>query len=122
MMQKIYAASYAISCWSEWLFFAALAALFVIPFTALDVRFAAWCAAVLVAFSSMAARGISQAFCRALLRRHRTSRQFTNQEARQIEFLEQQERASQLAVDAGRQEAERLQQDVAAWWVNRNRF
>ena len=71
MMHRIYAASYAVYYWSDWLFLAAFAALFVIPFTSLDARFAAWCIALLIAFVSLAARGASEALCRALLRRQR---------------------------------------------------
>ena len=77
MMHRIYAASYAVYYWSDWLFLAAFAALFVIPFTSLDARFAAWCVALLIAFVSLVGRGSSEALCRALLRRQRARRQFT---------------------------------------------
>jgi hypothetical protein len=122
MMQRIYGASYAVYYWSDWLFLAAFATLFVIPFTSLDTRFAAWCIALLIAFVSLAARGASEALCRALLRRHRARGQFTEEEARRIEFLEQQERASHIEQEAVRLAAERHQQSVGAWWINRHRI
>ncbi len=122
MMHRIYAVSYAVYYWSESLLFAALAALFVIPFTSLDARFAAWCVALLVCFLSAVASGISQALCRALMRRHRTRRQFTDEEARKIEFLEQERQASHVASEADRLASERHQQTIDAWWINRNRI
>ncbi len=121
MMHRIYASSYAVHYWSDWLFLAAFAALFVIPFTSLDARFAAWCIALLIALVSLVARGASEALCRALLRRHRARRPFTEEEARKIEFLEQQGRASNIAQEASRLAAERHQQSVEAWWINRHR-
>ncbi len=121
MMHRIYAASYAVHYWSDWLFLAAFTALFVIPFTSLDARFAAWCIALLIAFVSLAARGASEALCRALLRRQRARRQFTEEEARRIELLEQQGRASHIAYKATHLAAERQQQSVEAWWINRHR-
>ncbi len=120
-MHRIYAASYAVYYWSDWLFLAAFAALFVIPFTSLDARFAAWCIALLIAFVSLAARGASEALCRALLCRQRTRRQFTEREARRIEFLEQQGRASHIVHEATHLAAERQRQSVEAWWTNRHR-
>ena len=121
MMHRIYAASYAVYYWSDWLFLAAFAALFVIPFTSLDARFAAWCIALLIAFVSLAARGASEALCRALLRRQRATRHFTEEEARRIEFLEQQGRASNIVHEATHLAAERQRQSVEAWWTNRHR-
>jgi hypothetical protein len=94
----------------------------VIPFTSLDARFAAWCIALLVAFVSLAARGASEALCRALLRRHRARRPFTEEETRRIEFLGQQGRDSHIAQEASRLAAERHQQSVEAWWINRHRI
>ena len=122
MMHRVYGASYAIYYWSDWLFLAAFAALFVIPFTSLDARFAAWCVALLIAALSLAARGLSQALCRALLRRHRATRQFSQEEARKIEFLEAEARASRLDHVASRLAAERQQQSVEAWWINHRRL
>lgn len=122
MIHRIYAASYAVYYWSDWLFLAAFAALFVIPFTSLDARFATWCIALVIAILSLAAKGLSEALCRALLRRHRARRQFSEEEARRIEFLEEQERAAHLAHDASRLAAERRQQSVEAWWINRHRI
>lgn len=121
-MHRIYAVSYAVYYWSEWLIFVALAALFVIPFTSLDARFAAWCIALLVCFLSAAASGISQALCRALICRHRAQRQFTDEESHKIDFLEQQRQASHVASEAGRPATERHQQTINAWWINRNRI
>lgn len=121
MTHRIYAASYAVYYWSDWLFLAAFAALFVIPFTSLDARFAAWCVALFVAIVSLLAHGLSEALCRALLRRHRAP-QFSEEEARRIEFLEEQERAAHLAHEASRLAAERHQQSVEAWWINRHRI
>jgi len=120
-MHRMYAASYAVYYWSDWLFLAAFAALFVIPFTSLDARFAAWCIALLIAFVSLAARGASEALCRALLRRQRPRRQFTEEEARRIEFLEQQGRASHIVHEATHVAAERQRQSVEAWWTDRHR-
>jgi hypothetical protein len=122
MMHRIYAASYAVYYWSDWLFLAAFAASFVIPFTSLDARFPAWCIALLIAFVSLVARGASEALCRALLRRQRARRQFTQEEARRIEFLEHQGRASHIAQEASHLAAERDQQSVEAWWINRHRI
>lgn len=122
MMRRIYAISYAVYYWSDWLFLAAFAALFVIPFTSFDARFAAWCVALLIAILSLAARGLSEALCRALLRRHRAGRQFSEEEARRIEFLEEPERAAHLAHEESRVTAERHQQSVEAWWINRHRI
>lgn len=122
MMRWIYAASYEVYYWSDWLFLAAFAALFVIPFTSLDARFAAWCIALFVAILSLGARGLSETLCRALLRRHRARRQFSEEEARRIDFLEEQERAAHLAHEASRLAAERHQQSVQAWWINRHRI
>lgn len=122
MMRRIYAITYAIYYWSDWLFLAAFAALFVIPFTSLHARFAAWCIALVVAMLSLAVRGLSEALCLALQRRHRARRQFSEEEARRIEFLEEQERAAHLAHDASRLAAERHQQSIEAWWINRHRI
>lgn len=122
MMHRIYGASYAVYYWSEWLFFAAFVALFVIPFTSLDARFAAWCIALLIAVLSLAAGGLSEALCRALLRRHRARRHFSDEEARKIEFLEDEARASHLVREASRLAAERHRQSVEAWWINRHRI
>jgi hypothetical protein len=122
MMHRTYAASYVVYYWSDWLFLAAFAALFVIPFTSLDARFAAWCIALFIAFVSLAARGVSEALCRALLRRQHVRRPFTEDEACKIEFLEQQGHASHIAQEASHLAAERHQQSVEAWWINRHRI
>ena len=121
MMHRIYGASYAVYYWSDWLFLAAFAALFVIPFTSLDARFAAWCVALLIAALSLAAGGLSEALCRALLRRQRARRQFSQEEARKIEFLESEARAPCLDHEASRLPAERHQQSVEAWWITHQR-
>lgn len=107
MMHRVYDASYAIYYWSDWLFLASFAGLFVIPFTSLDARFAAWCVALLIAALSLAARGLSEALCRALLRRHRARREFSREEARRIDFLEGETRASCVDHEARRLEAQR---------------
>jgi hypothetical protein len=120
-MQRIYAVSYAIYYWSEWLFLLAFASLFVIPFTSLDARFAAWCVALVVAFASLAAGGLSEALCRALLRWRRERRGFSEEKARRIEFLEEDRRVSHVAQEASRLAAERHQQSVEAWWINNRR-
>jgi hypothetical protein len=122
MMHKIYGASYAVYYWSNWLFLAASSALFVIPFTSLEARFADWCVALLIAVLCLAAGELSEALCRALLRRQRARRQFSQEEACGIEFLEAETRASSLDHEASRLAAERHQQDVEAWWINRHRF
>lgn len=122
MMHRIYGASYAVYYWSDWLFLAAFAALFVIPFTSIEARFAAWCVALLIAALCLAARGLSEALCRALLRRQRARRQLSQEEARRIEFIEAEGRASGLDNEASRLAAERHQQSVEAWWINRHRF
>lgn len=122
MMHRIYGASYAVYYWSDWLFLAAFAALFVIPFTSIDARFAAWCIAFLIAALSLAARGLSEALCRALLRRHRAKRQISQEDARRIEFLEAEARVSCLDYEARRLAAERHQQSVEAWWINQHRL
>jgi hypothetical protein len=121
MKHRIYGASYAVYYWSDWLFLVAFAALFVIPFTPLDARFAAWCIALFIAILSLAANGVSEALCRALLRRHRGRRLLSEEEAHRIEFLEEQERAAHLPDEAGRLAAERHQQSAEAWWINRHR-
>jgi hypothetical protein len=121
MMHRIYGASYAIYYWSNWLFLAAFAALFVIPFTSIDARFAAWCSALLIAVMSLLAGGLSEALCRALLRRHRSRRQFSQEEARRIDFLEAEARASSLHHEASRLAAEQHQRNVEAWWINNHR-
>ena len=121
MIYRIYDASYAVYYWSDWLFLAAFASLFVIPFTSLDARFATWCVAFLIAVLSLGAKGVSEALCRALLRRQRAKRQFSQKEARRIEFLEAEARASSLDHETSRIEAERHQQSVEAWWINRQR-
>jgi len=120
-MHRLYEASYAVYYWADWLFLAAFAALFAIPFTSIDARFAAWCIALLIAALSLAARGLSEALCRALLRRHRARRQFSQEEARSIAFLEAETRASSLDHEVSRLATERHQQSVDAWWINRHR-
>ena len=122
MIHRIYGASYAIYYWSNWLFLAAFAAMFVIPFTSIDARFAAWCIALLIAVLSLAANGLSEALCRALLRRQRARRQFSQEEAHRIEFLEAEARASSLDHEASRLAAERHQRNVEAWWINHRRL
>ena len=122
MIHRIYGASYAIYYWSNWLFLAAFAALFVIPFTSIDARFAAWCSALLIAVMSLLVGGLSEALCRALLRRQRARRQFSQEEARRIEFLEAEARASSLDHEASRLAAERHQRNVEAWWINHRRL
>lgn len=120
-MHRIYAVSYAIYYWSEWLFLLAFASLFVIPVTSLDARFAAWCVALVVAVASLAAGVLSEALCRALLRRRRERRGFSEEEARRIEFLEEDGRLTHVAQEASRLAAERHQQSVEAWWINKRR-
>jgi len=120
-MHRIYGVSYVIYFWSDWLFLAAFAALFVIPFTSLDARFAAWCIALLIAALSLAARGLSEALCRALLRRHRARRQFSEEEARKIKFLEDQAQAQCFHHEASRLAAERHQRSIEVWWINSHR-
>ena len=117
MMHRIYGASYAIYYWSDWLFLASFAGLFVIPFTSLDARFAAWCVALLIAALSLAARGVSEA-----LRRHRPRRQLSQEEARRIAFLEAETRASCVEHEARCLVAQHQQQSVEAWWINRRRM
>ncbi len=121
MMHRIYAAAYAIYYWSDWLFLLAFVSLFVIPFTSLDARFPAWCVAFVIAFGSLAARAMSEALCRALLRRRRERRGFSDEEKRRIEFLEEQRRVPHVAPEAGQLAAERHQQSVVAWWINHRR-
>jgi hypothetical protein len=121
MMHRLYEASYAVYYWSDWLFLAAFAALFLIPFTAIDARFATWCVALLIAALCLAAKGLSETLCRALLRRHRMRRQISQEEARRIEFLEAEARASCLDHEAGRLAAERHRQSIEAWWINQRR-
>jgi hypothetical protein len=121
-MHRIYGASYAVYYWSDWLFLAAFAALFVIPFTSIEARFAAWCVALLIAAFSLAAKGAAEALCRALLRRHRARRQISEEEARRIEFLEAEAGSSCLDHEASRLAAERHQQSVEAWWINQRRL
>lgn len=121
MMHRIYGASYAIYYWSDWLFLTAFAALFVIPFTSLDARFAAWCIALLIAMLCLAARGLSDSLCRALLRRHHTRSQLSREAARRVEFVEGEARASRFDHAARQLAAERHQQSVVAWWINRHR-
>jgi peptidoglycan/LPS O-acetylase OafA/YrhL len=120
-MNWIYAVSYAIYYWSEWLFLLAFASLFVIPFTSLDARFAAWCIALAVAIASLAAGAVSEALCRALLRRRRERRGFSQEEARRIEFLEENRRLAHVAQEASRLAADRHQQSVETWWINNRR-
>ncbi len=120
-MHRIYAASYAIYYWSEWLFLLAFASLFVIPFTSLEARFAAWCVALLVAVTSLAAGVLSEALCRALLRRRRQRRGFSDEEAQRIAFLEEDRRLTHVAQEASRFAAERHRQSVEAWWINNRR-
>jgi hypothetical protein len=120
-MHRIYAASYAIYYWSDWLVLLAFVSLFVIPFTSLDARFAAWCLALVVALASLAAKALSEAFCRALLRRRRETRGFSEEEARRIEFLEEDRRVTHVEQEASRLAADRHQQSVEAWWINSRR-
>ena len=120
-MHRIYAVSYAIYYWSEWLFLVAFASLFVIPFTSLDARFAAWCVGLVVAFASLAAGVLSEALCRALLRWRCERRGFAEEEARHIEFFEEDRRVSHVAQEASRVAAERHRQSVEAWWINNRR-
>ena len=117
-MHRIYAASYAIYYWSDWLVLLAFVSLFVIPFTSLDARFAAWCLALVVGFASLVARALSEALCRALLRRPRETRGISDEEARRIEFLEEDRRLTHVAQEASRLAAERHRQSVEAWWIN----
>jgi peptidoglycan/LPS O-acetylase OafA/YrhL len=120
-MHRIYAVSYAVYYWSEWLFLLAFASLFVIPFTSLEARFAAWCVALVVGFASLAAGALSEALCRALLRRRRQRREFSEEEARRIEFLEENRRVTHVAQEASRLAVERHQQSVEAWWIDNRR-
>jgi L-rhamnose isomerase len=92
--------------------------LIAIPFTSLDARFAAWCIALVVVFASVAARAMAEALCRALLRLRRERREFSDEEARRIAFLEEQRRVPHVAPDASRLAAERERQGVEAWWIN----
>lgn len=122
MTHQLYAASYAVYFWSYWLFLAAFAALFAIPFTSLEARFATWCGAFLIAALSLVASELSEAMCRALSRRPRPRRQFSQEEARKIEFLENQAHAPCFHHEASDLAAARHQQRVEAWWINRHRF
>jgi hypothetical protein len=118
MTHRLYAASYAIYYWSDWLVLLAFVSLFVIPFTSLDARFAAWCLALVVGFASLVARALSEALCRALLRRRRETRGISDEEARRIEFLEEDRRLTHVAQEASRLAAERHRQSVEAWWIS----
>jgi hypothetical protein len=120
MMHRVYAASYAVHTWSDWLFLFAFIALFVIPFTSLDARFATWCGALAVAFASLLVSAMSEAICRALLRWRGAKRGFSDEEARRIEFLEEERRGLNLAREAPRA-AERNRQNIEAWWINNRR-
>jgi hypothetical protein len=120
-MHRLYAASYAIYYWSDWLLLLAFVSLFVIPFTSLDARFAAWCLALVVALASLAARALSEAVCRALLRRHRERQGLSEEEARRIAFLEEDRRLTHVALEASQLAAERHRQSVEVWWVNNRR-
>ncbi len=121
MVHRIYAASYAVYYWADWLLLAAFVSLFVIPFTSLDARIAAWCVALVVVVASLAARAMSEAVCRALLRRRRERRGFSDEEARRIAFLEEDRCLTHLAQEASRLAAERHRQSVEAWWINNRR-
>jgi hypothetical protein len=122
MMHRVYAASYAVHFWSDWLFLLAFIALFVIPFTSLDARFATWCGALAVAFVSLLASAMSEALCRALLRWRGAKRGFSDEEARRIEFLEEGRRGLHLAPEASQLAAERNRQNIEAWWINNRRI
>jgi hypothetical protein len=122
MIRRVYAASYAVYFWSYWPFLLAIIALFVIPFTSLEARFETWCDALAIALASLMASVLSEALCRALLRWRGAKRGFSDEEARRIEFLEQERCGLHLAREASQLAAERSRQNVEAWWINNRRI
>jgi len=121
MIERIYSISYAIYFWSKWAFFAAVAGLFVIPFVPFNARLASWGIAFLIAAFAVIAGDLSEALCRAILRRPRPRRQLSSDDVHEIEFLKAETRAVRPETEACRAAAELHQHSVEAWWIDRQR-
>ena len=121
MKHRIYAVFYALYSWSEYVFFASVLALVVIPFTSLPDRAMAWWVALHFFVVALICRWLGLAVCSTLQRRHRTAAAVDP-----AIFADDSERARHharlAALDAERRLATTRQQDMTtAWWVNRNR-
>lgn len=125
MSHKIYDFFRAAYHWSEPLFFISIAALVVLPFTSLQIRWELWFYGLQLLIATLAVAGLSRFICTTMRENYwRKRMQDTPLDMTKIMFLEDEDRRdlSRIAADEAARAAAAEQQRVeTSWWVNHNR-